>query len=51
MCSRAGLFWIVFHLHGLHLVLGIVGDDHFHRIDYGHDAGGYAVEVLAHGVL
>ena len=35
------------HRHSFHLVLGIVGNDHFKRIHNGHATGGDTVEVVA----
>ena len=51
MLARARLLGIVLHRHGLHLALGIVGDDYLDRVHHGHHSGGDAVEIVAHGVL
>src|SRR5690554_2840475 len=42
---------VIHGFHHLHLSLGIVGNDDFHGVEYGVNAHGPLVEVLAHTVL
>ena len=51
MCAVGLILWIVDSSQLFGLSLGIVGDDHLHRVEYGADADGAAVEVLAHGAF
>ena len=51
MCAGCRVFGIVDGFHLFHLSFRVVGDDKFHRIDYGGYASGTGVQVFAHRTL